>query len=103
MLAVPMATAGSRVGERARSGRRSMSPALRGPRRLKRVRAAEGIVLQAGVDDACNGRVGREVHVEQLGTDRVTDQADVRHGNAVAVAEATGLRVATEMGLERRE
>src|SRR2546423_5097989 len=70
---------------------------------LERVGACKGILLEAAVDDARDGRVGRELHVEQLGADRVADQADVRHGNAVAVAKASGLRVAAEMGLERRE
>src|SRR2546423_13861642 len=70
---------------------------------LERMGACEGLFLEAGVDDACDGRIGREIHVEQLGADRVADQADVCHGDPVAMAEATGLRIAAEMGFERRE
>src|SRR5215510_14062522 len=80
-----------------------MGAGLRRAWLLERMGACEGIFLEAGVDDACNCGVGRELHVEQLGADRVADQADVRHGDAVTVAETAGLLVAAEMGLERRE
>jgi hypothetical protein len=37
---------------------------------LERMGACEGVFLEAGIDDACDGRVGREIDVEQLGADR---------------------------------
>src|SRR4051812_19090619 len=86
-----------------RTSRGSVDAGLGRAGLLERMGACEGILLEAGVDDARDGRVGREIHVEQLGADRVADQADVRHGGTVAMAEATSLRVTAEVGLERRE
>src|SRR4051794_26680 len=102
MVAVPMPPARSRVGDSgALPG--SMGAGLGRAWLFERVGACEGIFLEAGVNDACDGRIRREIHVEQLGADRVTDQTDIRHCDAVAVAEAARLWVAAEMGLECRE
>src|SRR4030095_6990591 len=70
---------------------------------LERMSACEGVFLEADIDDACDGRIGREIDVEQLGADGMADHADVCHGDAVAMAVAAGLRVAAEVSLKRRK
>src|SRR5215510_10426620 len=70
---------------------------------LERVGARKRVLLEASIDDAGDGWIGRQVHLEQLGPDRVTDQADIRDRNAIAVAVAAGLRVAAEVGFKRRK
>src|SRR5207249_9768070 len=70
-------------------------------RLLERVGARKRVLLKTSIDDARDGRIGRQIHLEQLGPDRVTDQADIRHRDAIAMAVAAGLRVATEVGFER--
>src|SRR5262245_47489186 len=80
-----------------------MRTGLRRARLLERVGACKRVLLEASVDDARDGRIGPQIHLEQLGADRVTDQADIRHRDALAVAVAAGLRVATEVSFERRE
>src|SRR5215467_13406945 len=81
----------------------SMRDRLRGARLLERMRACKGVLCKTGANDTRHRRVRLEVDVEQLGSDRVAHQADVRSRHCVTVAVAPGLRIATEMGLERRE
>ena len=65
--------------------------------------AREGVLPQAGVNDARHGRIGREVDLEQSCADRVARQADVGDGDRLAVAVAAGLPVAAQMRLQRRQ
>src|SRR4051794_23128563 len=58
---------------------------------VRRHGAAEGVKLHAGVADAADRRVGREVGGPALGADDLGDEADVGEGGCVAVAEAAGL------------
>src|SRR5262245_31851430 len=80
-----------------------MYAGLRRARLLERMRARKRVLLEASIDDASDGRIGHQIHLEQLGPDRVADQADVRDRHAIAMAVAAGLRIAAEMGLKRGE
>src|SRR5262245_33716653 len=77
--------------------------ARRRARLLERMRAREGVDLEAFLDDPRHGRIGLEIDLEQFRADRVGDEADVGQRDLVAVAVAAGLLVAAEMGLERGE
>src|SRR5664280_3761182 len=68
-----------------RSGRRGRAGLLH------RMCAREGVVLHAGVDDALDGRVRRDVDLEIGRARRLAGEADVRDGDLVALAIAPGL------------
>src|SRR6185436_2273270 len=61
--------------------------------------AGKTVVLQALGDDARHGRILVEIALEHPVARRVTDEAEIGHGHAVAVAVDAGRLVAGEMQL----
>src|SRR5688500_1871276 len=72
-------------------------------RLAQRVRAGEGVLPHAALDNF--GRVRKRVHgaVEELVADRLAGQAQVGDADRVAVAIETRLPVAAEMRLDSTE
>src|SRR6185437_13695623 len=71
-------------------------------RLLERMRAGEGVVLHAGIDDALDGRELRQIDLEETRARRLRGEADVGDGDLVALAVAAG-RLVLQMRLKRIE
>src|ERR1700722_8742533 len=65
--------------------------------------AGEGIERGAGVDNAGHGRKRREVDREELRPGGVAGEADVGHGDGIAVTIASSRRAAGQMSLEYQQ
>src|ERR1700686_3909725 len=78
-----------------RSGRRGRAGLLH------RMRAREGVVLHAKIDDALHRRIRRDVDLEIGRARRLTGETDVGDGDLVALTIAPGLLRGGEIGLQR--
>src|SRR5450759_5030575 len=68
---------------------------------LHRMRAREGVIRHAGIDDALHRRVRRDVDLEIGRARRLPGETDVGDGNLVALTIAPGLLRSGEIGLQR--
>src|SRR5450759_3836718 len=68
---------------------------------LHRMRAREGVVRHAGVDDALDGREWRQIDLEIRRARRLPGKTNVGDGDLVALTVALGLLRAGEIGFQR--
>src|SRR6266478_6494011 len=81
----------------------SMRDGRRGAGLLERMRCGECLIAEAGRDYSVDGRIRRQVAIEQLRADRVADQTNVGDGHLIAMTIAAGRAIARQMSLERLE
>jgi hypothetical protein len=62
---------------------------------------ANASIARQRLGDALHGRIGRVIDLEEARARRLAHQAEVRHRDAVAMRELSGLLVAREMPFER--
>ena len=97
----PETSARHRDQPAARGSAPSRSVRRHGARLLERMRARDGFVLHAGLDDPLHRRKRLEIDLEERRADRLPDQTDIGDGDLIAVAISPGGFVTREQRFER--